>query len=415
MVLRWNEVARTAIRVDRTAPPVAARNLAIMSTAVCDSVGAILGSKSPLVVDGKVAPKMAGDTISAEAAALAAAHRVLVNLYPQQLTPLDEAYCKSLADIAAGPNRDAGLTLGRLIADKAIEWRAADCQAMTGTYAPKSGFGAWRPTPPEFAEPLLPGWVRATPFAVRDDALPKPKGPPPLGSNEDWTALAVVRAVGAKNCPMRTPEQTEIANFWADGINTSTPVGHWNHIAATVSRTRGLSLGDNARLFAMLNLSLADAGRVCWIIKFQSEFWRPITAIRLVADRNAPNVPLDPNWEPLLPTPPFPSYTSGHSTFSGAAAAALAKFFGSDEVRFDSTSEGLPGVRRSYPGFWAAASEAGKSRIYGGIHYEFDNADGLFMGRAVADNAIDNAFRIRTTPTSVPYEASRRPLPLPKR
>ena len=103
-------------------------------------------------------------------------------------------------------------------------------------------------------------------------------------------------------------------------------------------------------------------------------------------------MPIDPNWEPLLLTPPFPSYTSGHSTFSGAAATTLARFFGSDDVRFDSTSEGLPGVRRSYDGFWAAANEAGRSRIYGGIHYEFDNADGLTLGRSVADSVIEGAL-----------------------
>jgi hypothetical protein len=412
LILRWNETARTAIRVDRTPPPIAARNLAIMSAAVYDSVGAVLGGQTPLVIDVRVAPSMAGDPVAAEAAALSSAHRVLVGLYPEQKTPLDDAYCKSVAELPAGPMRDAGLELGSRIAVKALEWRAADCQAMNGPpFVPREGFGLWRPTPPEMSAALLPNWTRVGPFAVRPDFQPKVKGPPPLSSPEYWAALSEVRALGSRTSTVRTPEQTEIANFWSDGVGTSTPVGHWNKIACDVAKSRGQGLADNARLFAMLNLSLADAGRVCWIIKFETQLWRPITAIRLIADRNAPNVPLDPNWEPLLPTPAFPSYTSGHSTFSGAAAQALAKFFGTDEVRFDSMSEGLLGVRRTYPGFWTAANEAGRSRIYGGIHYEFDNADGLFLGRAVADNVIDGAFR---RPANPPHEAARQPMPLPK-
>jgi hypothetical protein len=409
MVLRWNEIARTAIRVDHTPPPIAARNMAILSTAVCDSVSAVLDARMPLVIDVKVAPKMIGDPVAAEAAAIASAHRVLVNQYPQQQTALDDAFEKSVHDLGAGPLREAGIVLGRLIADKAIAWRAADCQSMGGTHCPLDGFGLWRPTAPDFTPALLPDWTRATPFAVREESLPMLKGPPSLSSPAYFAALREVRDLGRRDSTVRTAEQTEIANFWSDGVGTSTPVGHWNKIAADVSRAKGLSLSDNARLFAMLNMSLADAGRVCWVIKFHTDFWRPITAIRLLADRNAPNVPVDPNWEPLLPTPAFPSYTSGHSTFSGAAATALAKFFGSDDVRFESTSEGLPGVRRSYPGFWAAANEAGRSRIYGGIHYEFDNADGLFMGRAVAENVIDSAFRPRLADQRV--EAARQPLP----
>jgi hypothetical protein len=407
-VLHWNAIARTAIRVDQTPPPIAARNMAVLSTAVCDSVSAVLDAKMALVIDVKVAPKMIGDPVAVEAAAIASAHRVLVNLYPQQQAALDEAFCKSVSELPASPYRDPGVVLGRLIADKALEWRAGDCRYIGGTHQAREGFGLWRPTAPDFTPALIPDWAKAPAFAVREETLPKLKGPPALNSNEYWNALTEVRIVGARDSTVRTAEQTEIANFWADGVGTSTPVGHWNKIAADVSRTRGLSLADNARMFAMLNMCLADAGRVCWGIKFHTDFWRPITAIRLIADPAAPNVPLHPNWEPMLQTPPFPTYTSGHSTFSGAGAAALARFFGSDEIRFESTSEGLPGVRRTFPGFSAAASEAGRSRIFGGIHFEFDNADGLLMGKAVAENVIDNAFRPRP---DLRTEAFRRPLP----
>jgi hypothetical protein len=180
-----------------------------------------------------------------------------------------------------------------------------------------------------------------------------------------------------------------------------TPPGHWNRIAQTVSRQLGLSLTDNARLFALLNVSLADAGIVCWEGKFGYSYWRPVTAIHEADLDGNPDTAPDRSWQSLLTTPPFPSYASGHSSFSGAAAAALARFFGNDAIRFSIGSEGTPDVTRSYVGFWAAAQEAGRSRIYGGIHYEFDNQEGLRTGRAVAEFITRNYFLpVETTATT---------------
>jgi membrane-associated phospholipid phosphatase len=157
-----------------------------------------------------------------------------------------------------------------------------------------------------------------------------------------------------------------------------------------VAVARGNSLADNARLFALLNLALADAGVVAWDCKFRYDFWRPISAIRNADLTNNPETSADPDWTPLLKTPPFPSYTSGHSTFSAAAAAALANFYGTDTVPFTSTSEGLPGVTRSFGSFAAAAEEAGMSRIYGGIHWSFDNTAGLASGRDLGNYVSRN-------------------------
>jgi hypothetical protein len=193
----------------------------------------------------------------------------------------------------------------------------------------------------------------------------------------------------------RTAEQTLIAWFWDDGEGSVTPPGHWNRIAQAVARARGTTTAENARLFALLNIALADAGIVCWDCKFKYSFWRPITAIHEADRAGNPGMRPDPGWASLLTTPPFPSYTSGHSTFSGAAAAALAHFFGTDEVRFTSESDGLPGHGRSFASFSAAAAEAGRSRIYGGIHYEFDNREGLALGRAVADRVCRDWLRPR--------------------
>ena len=180
----------------------------------------------------------------------------------------------------------------------------------------------------------------------------------------------------------RTAEQTLIARFWADGAGTATPPGHWNQIADDVARQRDTDLVQNARLFALLNIALADAGIASWDAKYYYGFWRPITAIREAgADGNALTMP-ETDWSPLLATPPFPSYTSGHSTFSGAASEVLSFFFG-PEHRVHHSTDDLPGVVRSFDSFSEAAEEAGMSRIYGGIHFGFDNRDGLAQGRAV--------------------------------
>jgi hypothetical protein len=243
----------------------------------------------------------------------------------------------------------------------------------------------WRPTPPGYLDALLPQWPAVTPFCMRSGSQFRPPAPPGLTAPAYAANFLEVKALGGVESMVRTPEQTEIAFFWADDAGTVTPPGHWNRIAQTVALQRGLTLVENARLFALLNLALADAGIVCWDGKYHYGYWRPVHGIREADPSLNPATTPDPDWTPLLTTPPFPSYASGHSTFSGAAATVLAHFFGTDAVAFTSTSETIPGVRRSYPGFWAAAEEAGKSRIFGGIHWEFDNREGLICGRAVGD------------------------------
>jgi hypothetical protein len=388
-VLRWNELVLQAIRTDRTPPPTAARNLAMVHVAVYDAVNAVTRTHEYYLTDVRPVPEA-----SPTAAAAAAAHRVLIALYPRQKRTLDDALTASLAEVA-GQGRESGAQLGEFVADRVLEWRQGDGSDNAGKYVPKTGLGMWRPTGPDFRPALLPEWSRVRPFAVRDVGRFRPPGPPPLGSPAYVAAFREVRSLGSRDSRTRTAEQSDIAFFWADDVGTSTPPGHWNRIAQEASRGRGLSLAENARLFALLNISLADAALVCWSCKFSFELWRPITAIRESSEDAVAAAPADPEWIPLLTTPPFPAYTSGHSTFSGAGAAALARYFGTDRVSFTTTSEGLPGVRRSFETFSAAAAEAGMSRIYGGIHWQHDNVDGLAIGRAVGEYVCRNALRVR--------------------
>jgi hypothetical protein len=187
---------------------------------------------------------------------------------------------------------------------------------------------------------------------------------------------------------MRTADQTQVALFWNDNPGTETPPGHWNAIAAEVSADQGLTLMENVRLFALLNLTLADAAISCWDAKFFYDYWRPIDAIREADADGNPETEADPNWTALIFMPPFPDYTSGHSTFSRSAATVLAGVFGSDDIAFTTTSRGVPGAMRSYAGFGEAADEAGISRIYGGIHYPSANLHAQASGHRIARQAL---------------------------
>jgi membrane-associated phospholipid phosphatase len=387
-VIRWNRALIQAIRVDKTAPPLAARDMAMVQVAVYDSVNSVFRTNRPYKVLAKAAPGT-----SAEAAAAAAAHRVLVELFPAQRLFFDAVLRGSLARIP-NPGERSGVRLGRFVAGKILDLRRNDGANAVVTYTPGTNPGDWQKTPPGFANAVLPQWPNVTPFALSSGAQLRPAGPPALTSAQYTAAFNEVKSLGRFDSTTRTPEQTAIALFWADGTGTATPPGHWNEIAQAVARSRHNSLADNARLFALLDIALADAGIVSWDAKYRYNFWRPVTAIRAADTDGNPDTTADPSWTPLLVTPPFPSYTSGHSTFSAAACEVLTRFFGSN-VRFTSTSDGLPGFARTFRSFQQAADEAGMSRIYGGIHYQFDNQDGLATGGAVGRFVFANLLRRR--------------------
>ncbi|HEY7327168.1 MAG TPA: vanadium-dependent haloperoxidase [Gemmataceae bacterium] len=379
-VLYWNEVALNAIKTERTPPPQAARNLAILHAAMFDATNALDGRYRPYRVTMR--PEGA---VSAECAAAIAAHRVLVELYPSTVQACDAALDAALENVPDGPAKEGAVAWGQRAAEEILSWRSEDGSRRVVRYTPSNTPGLWQPTPPDFRQALLPHWRYVMPFGISSMRDFHCAVPPSLNSAAYTEAFREVRDLGRIDSNFRTPDQTIIAQFWNDDAGTVTPPGHWNRIAQTVAGQRGLSLVDNARLFALLNISLADAGIACWEGKFGYSYWRPISAIQNADLDGNPDTVADRSWQSLLKTPPFPSYASGHSTFSGAAATALAQFFGNDAIPFSVGSEGTPDVTRSYAGFWAAAQEAGRSRIYGGIHYEFDNQEGLRTGRAIAE------------------------------
>ena len=385
VVMSWNAAALAAIRTNSTSPPVASRALAILHVAIYDAVNGISRRHEPYLVDSTVQA-----SASQVAAASAAALRVLTTLFPaqtSQFTALHQAIVQAVKD---GPQKQAGLTSGGLVADQILAARANDGFDAVVPAPVGMGPGAWEPTPPAYSQYLLPQWGHLAPFVMESSEALRPNGPPSLDSAQ-WAAdYNEVKALGAAVGSTRTDDQGQIARFWADGAGTETPPGHWNHIAQDVAAAQHNSLEQNARMFALLNLALADAAICAWDAKYAYNFWRPVTAIRAGDTDGNDATDADTTWSSFIPTPPFPDYISGHSTFSGAAARVLARFYGRDDIAFVTGSDALPGVTRSFAGFAAAAAEAGASRIYGGIHYRSANQDGLAAGAAIGDVTFAN-------------------------
>ncbi|NJR15788.1 MAG: vanadium-dependent haloperoxidase [Calothrix sp. CSU_2_0] len=361
--------------------------MAMVGVAVYDAVNSITDAGAKYLVNLDAKPGA-----SEEAAAAEAAYQVLKSLFPNQQALFDDTLTRSLNKIADGAAENNGREVGRLVAEQIIANRENDGAFATVTYQPSTANDGWKPTPPGFLEPALPNWPQVKPFTLTTGSQFRPDGPPDIHSAQFQAELAEVRSLGSVNSTTRTADQTEIALFWADGPGSFTPPGHWNQIAQGIAVEKQNTIQENARLFGLVNLAVADAGIAAWDAKYTYKQFRPIQAIREGANDGS-SVPwsLDPAWTPLITTPNFPDYISGHSTFSGAASAVLAGLYG-DNVTFSTTSPlpELNGVLRSFDSFSEAANEAGRSRIYGGIHWESSNQDGLTVGRKIGQYAIDN-------------------------
>jgi hypothetical protein len=388
VVTDWNTAALTAIRVGRTSPPRASRALAILHLSIFDAVNGIARTHEQYLVQSAVPA-----STSKEAAASAAAHRVLVTLFEASASSFDQLHAERLAAIPDSPHKGRGVAWGESVADQILAARYNDNSDAIVLPPVGSGTGAWVPAPPAFAAYLLPQWGMVAPFAMPTGAHFRPLGPPALDSTKYAEAYNEVKAFGSAASAVRTAEQSQIALFWADGAGTETPPGHWNSIAQDVAAVRGTTMEQNARLFALLNAAMADAAICAWEAKYSFNFWRPVTAIRTGDFDGNPATAGDASWTSYIATPPFPDYVSGHSTFSGAAAKVLGLFYGSDQIAFTTGSDFLPGVTRSFTGFSQAAEEAAISRLYGGIHYRFANDDGMTSGLEIGEWTFDNILK----------------------
>ncbi len=383
-VVNWNEILLDAIRSEKPAPPIAARAMAIVHVAIFDAVNSIGNRYIPYASFAPV-----HSMASVDAAVAAAAEHTLSSLFPALHSTFATELAHSLSAVPDGIREDQGVAVGRAVASVILQRRAGDGSSNTISYTPGTDPGDWQPTPPAFAAALLPHWGDVTPWVMASDSQFRAIAPPALDSAAYAADLNQVKSLGSATSTTRTADQTDIARIWAGGPGTATPPGQWNMIAQDLADSRNLDVYESARLFARLNLALADAAISCWDTKYAFDLWRPITAIQNADTDGNSATDKDTSWTPLLTTPPFPSYTSGHSTFSGAASTVLADTLGTDNVTFTLRSE-VPGVNdRTYNSLKAAGDEAGISRIYGGIHYNFDNLLGLAAGRQIGALAAD--------------------------
>ena len=352
--LRWNALARELVAQRAIDPPMASRVYALLSVAQHDAV---------LAAD-RVAPgaPRARHEVDARAAVIAASANVLGALFPLDAQPVADLASEGRAALASegvdAAEARAASTAGEAAARAVLSFAATDGSGVSWTGAIPTGVGLWYSA--VTASPLRPTWAQVRPWLLRSGDELRPAPPPAWGSAEYLAALAEVRRIS----DTRTPDQLRIALFWSDGAGTATPPGHWNAIAADLIARQNLDEEKATRVLALLNMALMDAGIGCWDAKYHYWLIRPSQA--------------DPQIVTAVPLPNFPSYVSGHATFSGAAAELLGAAF--------------PEARASVD---AMADEAAISRLYGGIHYRFDNEQGLALGRKIGRLA---AARLRGSP-----------------
>jgi hypothetical protein len=395
MVIQWNRIAVDVLRADTTKPGPgwSSRALAMTSLAIFDSVNTIDRSYDEYLT--QLNGYNARNT-SVDAAIASSAYRTLLNLYPAQQAFLDQKLSESLAQVPNGSAENRGVQLGRTVADELLDERQHDGSDAIVPYTPNPAPGHWQPdevNPNQLA--WGPGWGEVKPFALRNGHQFRAPAPPALDSEAYASSYNEVKELGAKNSTTRTADQTEIGIFWGyDRSGMGTPPSEYCQAVEVVALQQHNTLVQNARLFALVNMAQADAGFAAWDSKFAYDLWRPITAIRRGGEDANPATEADATWEPLgapgnatIPnfTPPFPAYVSGHATFGAATFKVLANFYHTDQMSFTLTSDELPGVSRSFTTFSQAAAENARSRIYLGIHWDFDDQFGQAMGRKIAD------------------------------
>jgi PAP2 superfamily protein len=384
-VIDWNQLLISIVNTPGAQPPSVqpTRNFAIVHAAIYDAVDSIDRTHEPYLISVR-SRRAASETAAADAAA----HAALVGLYPAQQSIIDGQYTAELAKVADGPAKDQGVRVGEAVASALLAIRADDGSNTTpAPFVPGTAPGDYQPTPPNFPNPVFTTWGQVTPFVLDRGDQFRPAAPPALTSNAYAAAINEVQSLGSAASTTRTAEQTEIGKFWNPPIQN-----FWNQIAESVAAAHHSDLPTTARLFATLNLSLADSAIAFYDAKYTYQLWRPVTAIRLADSDGNPNTVGDPNWLPLAGnTAADPSYPGAHSTISAAGADVLANFYGDDQ-HFSLTSPALPGVTRSFGSFSGAAQEAGLSRIYSGQHTRLDHIAGLALGHDIAGFVLRNAL-----------------------
>ena len=439
-VLYWNAIVLDTIAQDanetygeaeQNNPGATSRALGMFHGSIFDAVNSITRTHNPYLT---LVPVQTGSG-AIDSAVAYAAHGVLSELYPNQQTALDAALTTHMSDVPDSEEKELGEIIGRIVATAILDERRTDGSEVDGTYTAGDQPGQHRVDPLNPDQSYWgPTWGSVTPFTLTSSSQFRAPEPPAITSQEYADAYNEVKALGGDNIitpSSRTEDQTEAAVFWAyDGSKLlGTPPRFYNQIARTIIADQGgNTVEENARLFALMNLAVADAGISAWDSKFHYGYWRPIIGIREaevgtgpsgLGDGN-PDTEGDPTWTPLSSpasnqsgqnfTPPFPTYPSGHATFGAAAFGMLRNYYGTDDIAFEITSDEFNGVTtdtngnvrphspRSFASLSEAAEENGMSRVYLGIHWNFDSSSGIDMGTSIADYAFANMLQPANLP-----------------
>ena len=379
VVVEWNQKANACVLEGKIYPFAGTRVMAIVHTAMFDAINSIEGHYTPYKF--KVS---AATGSSPEAAGVAAAHATLVALFPEQKPTVDAAYQASLAQIPDGAGKTAGIAVGEEVASKVLASRATDGADAPNTYRPVTSPGVYITT----TLPVGSQWGNVTPWVMEKGSQFRPAPPPALSSSE-WAAdYNEIKELGGKKSTKRTAEQTEMARFW-----TITGPQSFDPIVQQLASAPGRTLSQNARLFALVEMSVADSYIAVFDAKYVYNFWRPVTAIRNGDIDGNDATTRDAAWEPLVDTPLHPEYPCAHCINSGAARAVLEVEFGTGPHPLEMTSATAPGAVHKWPNIEAYAEEVSAARIYGGLHYRNSTMVGKAMGKKIGELACQNYLK----------------------
>jgi hypothetical protein len=387
VVTDWNAIASTTIvTIGGKAPAPSEIWFAYTGIAMYDAVNAITGEYRPFYYQGAGAP-----SASVDAAAAAAAHRVLVNYFPAQQTNLDTMFANSIKNLTATQQaKDAGVAVGEAAAAALIAARSGDGLEANVTYTPGTGPGAWQPTPPAFAPALAPWLGQMRPFTMASAADYLPGGPPALDS-EIWNRdYRLTWSLGGFNtAPMRSGAEREIGLFWTEhaGQQYARAFGY-------LANSQNLTVPQTARLMAMLWTGAADAVIGCFNAKYKYGFWRPVTAINA---GGGPNLTADASWQPLGVTPNHPEYPAAHGCVTGAVSEMIAGYFGTTKLPIvvDSLAFQDGTHTHTFQDTRDLMDEVFWARMYAGFHYHHSLEVGRDLGTAVARGILENHFRLQ--------------------
>ena len=390
-VTDWHTNMESAVVVTgKKSPTVAFVYFAYADVAMYDAVNSIDGRFQPFAVQVQ-APRWA----SKDAAASVAAYDVLVHYLPLQEATLQTDLQASLAAIADGPAKTAGIKVGHAVATQWLALRSGDgLEAPVSLQQPAPGPGIWEPvltypSPNPITPPPVAEWqAQFKPFALRsaDQFLGHVPPPPSLTSAVFTSDFNLTKAYGALNSSVRTAKQTEIGVFWSDN-----PAAQYSRALRGLVENQKLGTADAARLGAMSFVALADSATACMNAKYHFWFWRPFTAIRNAGTDGNPDTVADPNWEPLDVTPGHPEYPANHGCVTQALMDTLTAFFQTDEIPYSVTST-VTGTTHSFDRFEDVVTEVDDARIFGGMHFHHSVKEGNRLGRRVADYILDHKF-----------------------